>query len=98
MCPVLNKPRACNALRRKQREAKKVSKEVQAERRKEKAQSKKNSISQVDKLRKQRQRSGFAGDLDMDAELVKMDRQTKSPAGQRISGGTVASKKCISAH
>ena len=75
-----------------------MSKEMQAERRKEKAQSKKNSISQVDKLRKQRQRSGFAGELDMDAELVKMDRQTKSPAGQRISGGTVASKKGIPGH
>ena len=70
--------------RRKQREAKRNSKEVQAERLKEKAQAKKSSISAVSKLRKQRQKSGFQGELDMDAELAAMSKQRNSGA-QRIT-------------
>ena len=70
--------------RRKQREAKRNSKEVQAERLKEKAQAKKSSISAVSKLRKQRQKSGFQGELDMDAELAAMNKSRNS-GPQRIS-------------
>ena len=47
--------------RRKQREARKFSKAVQAERLKEKAQSKKAGVEALTRLRKQRQRQGFAG-------------------------------------
>ena len=47
--------------RRKGREAKKFSKAVQAERLKEKAQSKKAGVDAITRLRKQRQRQGFAG-------------------------------------
>lgn len=43
--------------RQKQRENKKFSKAVQAERMKEKAQQKKANISDITKLRKQRQKS-----------------------------------------
>ena len=57
--------------RRKQREAKKYSKQVQAERLKEKAQAKKASIASISKLRKQRARDGFAGELDLDKELAR---------------------------
>ena len=47
---------------------------MQAERLKEKAQAKKSSINAVSKLRKQRQKSGFQGELDMDAELAAMNK------------------------
>ena len=47
--------------RRKQREARKFSKAVQAERVKEKAQSRKAGVDALTRLRKQRQRQGFAG-------------------------------------
>ena len=70
--------------RRKQREAKRSSKAVQAERLKEKAQTKKSSITMVNKLRKQRQRSGFQGELDMDAELEAMNK-SKNSGAQRLS-------------
>ena len=49
------------ARRRKQREARKFSKAVQAERLKEKAQAKKAGVDALTRLRKQRQRQGFAG-------------------------------------
>ena len=74
--------------RRKQRESKKHNKEIQAERQKEKAQAKKRSIDSVTKLRRQRQKSGFAGELDMDAELAQMDRPKISNAS-RISQSTL---------
>ena len=57
---------------------------MQAERLKEKAQAKKSSINAVSKLRKQRQKSGFQGELDMDAELAAMNKhQNNGP--QRLS-------------
>lgn len=37
---------------------------------KEKTQAKKAGVASITKLRKQRQRDGFAGELDMDAELA----------------------------
>ena len=48
---------SCPCCRRKQREAKRFSKEVQAERRKDKAQQRKAAITDVTKLRKLRQKS-----------------------------------------
>ena len=50
-------PRAPCARRRKQREQKQYSKQIQAERLKEKAQAKKKQIADVSKLRKQREKS-----------------------------------------
>ncbi|GFH12146.1 uncharacterized protein HaLaN_07781 [Haematococcus lacustris] len=64
--------------RRKQREAKQYSKQVQADKQKERNASKKRAISDVSKLRKQRVKSGFAGELDYDAEMAAMERGTDS--------------------
>ena len=70
-----------------------------AEARASKAQAKKAAIGSISKLRRQRQRDGFAGELDMDAQLAAMDngggaksgaRQTRpppQPLGQRIRPG-----------
>lgn len=52
--------------RRKDRENRKYSKQVAAERRKERSQQKKKAIESVTNLRKQRARSNFEGDLDLD--------------------------------
>ncbi|BDA45324.1 probable rRNA-processing protein EBP2 [Coccomyxa sp. Obi] len=77
--------------RRKQREAKKYSKQVQAERLKEKAQAKKASIASISKLRKQRARDGFAGELDLDKELAGRGgpggQKALMAPGQRIRPG-----------
>ena len=54
-------PECCQLCRRKQREARKFSKAVQAERVKEKAQARKAGVDALTRLRKQRQRQGFAG-------------------------------------
>ena len=61
---------------------------MQAERLKEKAQTKKASIASISKLRKQRARDGFAGELDMDKELARGPggKAPMSP-GQRIRPG-----------
>lgn len=61
--------------RRRQRETKRFQKQLQAERLKQKAQQKKKTIEHVSKLRKQREKSGFAGDFDFDAELAAMEQQ-----------------------
>lgn len=74
--------------RRKQREAKRFSKQVQAERKKEKSQEKKASIANISKLRKQRARDGFAGELDMDRVLGSPAGQPPMAPGQRIRPGT----------
>ena len=52
--------------RRKDRESRKYSKQVAAERRKERSQQKKHAIDSVTNLRKQRAKSNFEGDLDLD--------------------------------
>ena len=60
-----------------------------AERVKEKVQAKKAGVASITKLRKQRQRDGFAGELDLDAELAGPGARRK-PAmtpGQRIRPG-----------
>ncbi|XP_043717161.1 probable rRNA-processing protein EBP2 homolog [Telopea speciosissima] len=54
--------------RRKAREAKKIAKEVQSQKLKERAKQKKDDIESVQKWRKQRQQSGFAGG-DKDGEM-----------------------------
>ena len=80
---------ATRSCRRKQREQKRYAKQVMAERVKEKAQAKKAGVASITKLRKQRQRDGFAGELDLDAELAG-PRQGRKPAmspGQRIRPG-----------
>ncbi|DBB00534.1 TPA: hypothetical protein ACH3X3_002233 [Trebouxia sp. C0006] len=71
--------------RQKQRETKKFSKAVQAERTKEKAQQKKANISDITRLRKQRQKSGFAGELDLDETL-----DHKRPPGKPSQRGGMA--------
>ena len=80
--------------RRKQREQKRYAKQVMAERVKEKVQAKKAGVASITKLRKQRQRNGFAGELDMDAELAGPG-QGRKPAmtpGQRIRPGNACAK------
>lgn len=79
--------------RRKQREQKRYAKQVQAERLKEKAQVKKAGVASITKLRKQRQRDGFAGELDMDAELAGpgpgLGSKPAMAPGQRIRPGAL---------
>lgn len=67
--------------RRKERESKKFAKQVQAESRKEKDAEKKAAITSVSRLRKQREASGFADDVDMDAEIEKMGQFSYSNKG-----------------
>lgn len=69
--------------RRREREAKKFGKQVAAEKKKERDHEKKKAITSVSTLRKQRERSGFAGDLDMDAELARMDGRGGAAGGGR---------------
>ena len=87
--------------RRKARESKRFSKQVAAESRAAKAQAKKAAIGSISKLRRQRQRDGFTGELDMDAQLSAMEggggggaksgarqaRPPPQPLGQRIRPG-----------
>jgi rRNA-processing protein EBP2 len=74
--------------RRKMREAKKFGKQLQAQRRAERSQEKKRNIEGIAKLRKQRKRSGFEGELDIDAELGKLDTQRRGvKPGERIRAG-----------
>ena len=47
--------------RKKNREMKAFSKQVQAEKEKQRTKTKKDQISDITKLRKQRENSGFAG-------------------------------------
>eukprot|EP00891_Asterochloris_glomerata_P006027 jgi/Astpho2/6027/fgenesh1_pm.00084_%23_13_t len=78
--------------RRKQREAKRFSKEVQAERRKDKAQQRKAAITDVTKLRKQRQKSGFAGELDL-GDVLNQHRPVRKPGERILAGQKGPSKK-----
>ncbi|GAB4815830.1 hypothetical protein N2152v2_002876 [Parachlorella kessleri] len=82
--------------RKKDREAKKFSKQVAAERKKERAQDKKKAITDVAKLRKQREKSGFAGDLDVDKELERMEgrgRKRDAPSGNRFEAREQSKKR-----
>ncbi|KAL2653480.1 hypothetical protein R1flu_021608 [Riccia fluitans] len=72
--------------RRKAREAKKYSKEVQAEKLKERAKRKKQDIESVKKWRKVRQKSGHEGD-DVAPPIDFEDRSGKSNGARRGRGG-----------
>lgn len=64
------------------------SKQVQAEKQKERTRSKKDQISEITKLRKQRSSSGFAGELQFDKDMkVKKNGVRPDRAGQRIQQG-----------
>jgi hypothetical protein len=95
--------------RRRDREAKKFSKEVAAERRKDKAQQKKAAISGVTAMRKQRAATGFQGELDVMAEVERMEgsgrgggrakpggpvgRKPATPSGQRFQARDISKKR-----
>lgn len=82
--------------RRKEREAKKFGKQVAAERKKERAQEKKKNITEVAKLRKLREKSGFAGELDVDKELEKLEQRGKkrgTPTGSRFDSRQQSKKR-----
>ena len=83
--------------RRKQREAKKFGKQVAAEVRKDRAQSKKAAVDSISKLRKARAKGGYEGDLDMDAELARLDRRqsgAQAARGDRMGPGVIACCSC----
>lgn len=63
------------------------SKQVQAEKQKERTRSKKDQISEITKLRKQRSSSGFAGDLQFDKDMKVKNGVKPDRAGQRIQRG-----------
>ncbi|PNH11380.1 putative rRNA-processing protein EBP2 [Tetrabaena socialis] len=75
--------------RRKQREAKQYGKQVQAAKVKERGAEKKRQITEISKLRKQREKSGFEGELNMDDKLAEMDHKRRpmniKQLGQRSS-------------
>ncbi|QDZ24633.1 rRNA processing protein EBP2 [Chloropicon primus] len=83
--------------RRKQREAKKYAKQVQAEKLKERAQAKNKQISDLDKWRKQRAKGGYddGGEEDYEEAMegVFGNRKPKQAAGTRIFSGKTKSKK-----
>ncbi|KAJ0100031.1 hypothetical protein Patl1_19955 [Pistacia atlantica] len=73
--------------RKKAREAKKLSKEIQAQKTKERAKQKKEDIESVKKWRKQRQQSGFAGDVnDGDLSLAFEDGKSFERSNKRRPG------------
>ncbi|WZN66190.1 rRNA processing protein EBP2 [Chloropicon roscoffensis] len=80
--------------RRKQREAKKYAKQVQAEKLKERAQAKNKQIDGLDKWRKQRERDGYdeMGAEDYEEAMATAFRKPKQPAGTRIFSGKQKSK------
>ena len=73
--------------RRKNRELKQYSKQVQAEKQKERIREKKNQISDITKLRKQRVKGGFQGELDFDKDMKVKSNVRPDKAGQRIRSG-----------
>jgi len=81
--------------RRKEREARKFSKQVAAERKKDRAQDKKAAITGVSALRKKREKEGFSGELDMDVELqrIQKGRQPKAKLGERFRGQGKSEKR-----
>ena len=90
--------------RRRDRETKKFGKQVAAEKKKERDHEKKKAITSVSALRKQREKSGFAGDVDMDKELARLDggggggagrqqQKKKGVLGERFSAHQKSSKR-----
>lgn len=79
--------------RRKDRENKKYSKQVAAERRKERSQQKKKAIESITNLRKQRAKSNFEGDLDLD-QVGLGDKKSKGKGlGERFSARAKSTKR-----
>lgn len=73
--------------RKKARESKKIAKEVQAQKLKERAKQKKDEIESVKKWRKQRQQSGYAGgDKGGELELPFRDGNTMEGSRKRRPG------------
>ncbi|KAK1366643.1 putative rRNA-processing protein EBP2-like [Heracleum sosnowskyi] len=73
--------------RRKARENKKMSKDIQAQKLRERAKEKKNEIESVKKWRKQRQQSGFAGNgKDTDIGLSFEDGNTFERSNKKRPG------------
>ncbi|XP_065872163.1 probable rRNA-processing protein EBP2 homolog [Euphorbia lathyris] len=72
--------------RRKAREAKKLAKEVQAQKLKERSAQKKTEVEAVKKWRKQRQQSGFAGNKDGEMKLPFEDGEAFGRPEKRRQG------------
>ena len=76
--------------RRRNRELKAYSKQVQAEKQKERIRAKKEQIGEMTALRKQRVKSGFEGALEFDKDFHARRAITPDKAGQRIRAGAKA--------
>lgn len=79
--------------RRKDRETRKYSKQVAAERRKERSQQKKKAIESVTNLRKQRAKSNFEGDLDLDQVGLGSKISKSKRLGDRFSARAKSAKR-----
>lgn len=66
---------------KKARENRRYAKQVEAERRKEKAQTKKKEVEKVTKWRQQRKRNGYAGDADLPEAAGLGNKRSKTPMG-----------------
>jgi rRNA-processing protein EBP2 len=79
--------------RRKDRESRKYSKQVAAERRKERSQQKKQAIDSVTNLRKQRAKNNFEGDLDLGEVGLGESKFKGKRLGDRFSASGAKSTK-----
>jgi rRNA-processing protein EBP2 len=66
---------------------KQYSKQVQAEKQKERTRNKKEQIAEITKLRKQRASSGFQGELEFDQDMKAKQKMKPDVAGLRIRPG-----------
>jgi rRNA-processing protein EBP2 len=79
--------------RRKERENRKYSKQVAAERRKERSQQKKQAIDSVTSMRKQRAKSNFEGEFDLDQVGLGDAKHKGKRLGERFSSSGAKSNK-----
>ena len=79
--------------RRKDRENRKYSKQVAAERRKERSQQKKQAIDSVTSMRKQRAKSNFEGEFDLDQAGLGDPKLKGKRLGERFSASGAKSNK-----
>lgn len=79
--------------RRKERENRKYSKLVAAERRKERSQQKKQAIDSVTSMRKQRAKSNFEGEFDLDQVGLGDAKLKGKRLGERFSASGAKSNK-----
>ena len=79
--------------RRKERENRKYSKQVAAERRKERSQQKKQAIDSVTSMRKQRAKSNFEGEFDLDQVGLGDAKLNGKRLGERFSASGAKSNK-----